>query len=229
MEHREDRVPAEPGGPSASQQLADVLLQVITEQNVFLAGHLKRVSELSRALAEVLGLPEPEIQRIWLAGRLHDIGMTAVPALMFQRLEPFDASNWALMRLSPLIGERIVSAAPALVSTAPLIRSSHEQIDGQGYPDRLAGENIPLGSRIIAVCDAFAAMTSPYWPRKGVAAALEELERCSGTQFDAAIVKAFCATTELHGISAAPQNRPSSTAETDRTRRSAPTDTPSEP
>jgi HD-GYP domain-containing protein (c-di-GMP phosphodiesterase class II) len=172
VEHREDRLRAEPAGPSASQQLADVLLQVITEQNVLLAGHLKRVSELAGALAEVLGLPEPEIRRIWLAGRLHDVGM-----MMFQKLEPFDASNWALMRLAPLIGERIVSAAPALASTAPLIRSSHEQVDGEGYPDQLVGGDIPLGSRIIAVCDAFAAMTSPYGPRRGVAAALEELER----------------------------------------------------
>lgn len=190
-----------------------MLLQVITEQNVLLAGHLKRVADLAGALAEVLGLSEPEIRRIWLAGRLHDVGMTAVPTLMFQKLEPADASNWALMRLAPLIGERIVSAAPALASTAPLIRSSHEQVDGEGYPDRLVGEDIPLGSRIIAVCDAFAAMTSPSGPRRSVAAALKELEHRSGTQFDATIVQALSATSSLHTLGAELENHDASTPE----------------
>jgi HD-GYP domain-containing protein (c-di-GMP phosphodiesterase class II) len=87
-----------------------------------------------------------------------------------------------------------VSAAPALTNTAELIRSSHERIDGQGYPDGLAGQDIPLGSRIIFVCDAFEAMTSDRLYRRGIDidAALEELKRHAGTQFDATVVKAFC-------------------------------------
>jgi two-component system cell cycle response regulator len=91
-----------------------------------------------------------------------------------------------------------VSAAPALASTATLIRSCHERIDGTGYPDGLAGEYIPLGSRIIAVCDAFDSMTSLNWRIIGTEAALEELGRHAGTQFDATIVKAFSQATWLH-------------------------------
>lgn len=95
------------------------------------------------------------------------------------------------MRRHTLIGERIVLAAPALAATAPLIRSSHEHVDGSGYPDRLQGEEIPLGARVIAVCDAFDAMVSyrPYRETRSVEAALEELRRCAGSQFDPAVVE----------------------------------------
>jgi HD-GYP domain-containing protein (c-di-GMP phosphodiesterase class II) len=99
----------------------------------------------------------------------------------------------AFIRRHTLIGERIVSAAPALGGAAPLIRSSHEAWDGGGYPDALAGIEIPLGSRIIAVCDAFDAMISnrPYATAKTIDEALTELRRCAGTQFDPSIVAVF--------------------------------------
>jgi two-component system, cell cycle response regulator len=98
------------------------------------------------------------------------------------------------MRRHTQIGERIVLAAPALANTGPLIRSSHERIDGHGYPDGLAGDDIPLGSRIIAVCDAYHAMTADraYRPGIGIDAALQELRRHAGTQFDTTVVEAFC-------------------------------------
>ena len=97
------------------------------------------------------------------------------------------------MRRHTLIGERIVAAAPALGSAARLVRSSHEAWDGSGYPDRLAGEAIPLGSRIIAVCDAFDAMISdrPYSKPKTAAEAMAELHRCAGSQFDPEIISIF--------------------------------------
>jgi HD-GYP domain-containing protein (c-di-GMP phosphodiesterase class II) len=97
------------------------------------------------------------------------------------------------MRRHTIIGERILLAAPALRSVARLVRSSHERWDGDGYPDGLAGEDIPLGARIVAVCDAFDAMTTnrPYRRRVGDPAALAELRRCAGTQFDPAVVEAF--------------------------------------
>jgi HD-GYP domain-containing protein (c-di-GMP phosphodiesterase class II) len=99
-----------------------------------------------------------------------------------------------------VIGERVLSAAPALVRAARLVRSTHERFDGRGYVDSLAGEDIPLGARIIAVCDAYDAMTSTRAYRSAMSAegALSELHRCSGTQFDPAVVDAFCAAiTEL--------------------------------
>jgi diguanylate cyclase (GGDEF)-like protein len=182
------------GRASTARQVTDVLLQVITEQNATLDEHIGRITESSGALAEALGQPESEVRRIRLAAKLHDVGKTAIPVSILDKPGPLDEQEWEYMRRHTLIGERIVAAAPALASAAPLIRSSHERIDGHGYPDGLAGENIPLGSRIIAVCDAYAAMTSEraYRAAIGADAALEELQLNAGTQFDTTVVEAFC-------------------------------------
>ena len=188
---------------SASRQVSDALLQVITEQNVFLDDHVERVSELAGEVAEALGQPAYEVLRVRLAARLHDVGKAAIPAAILEKPGPLDEHEWEFMRRHPLIGERIVLAAPALASTAALIRSSHERIDGQGYPDGLAGDDIPVGSRIIAVCDAFDAMTSDRLYRRSMSidAALEELKSKAGSQFDPAVVEAFCKATSLHHTS----------------------------
>ena len=113
---------------------------------------------------------------------LHDIGKLAVPDAILNKPGPLDEGEWAFMRRHTLVGERILAAAPALLDVARLVRSSHERYDGSGYPDGLVGESIPLGSRVIAVCDAWDAMTTdrPYrraMPRED---ALAELERCAG-------------------------------------------------
>jgi diguanylate cyclase (GGDEF)-like protein len=186
------------GRSSASRQVTDALLQVITEQNACLDEHVELTAKCSGALAEALGQPEREVRRIRLAAKLHDVGKTAIPASILDKPGPLDEREWEFLQRHPLIGERIVSAAPALADTATLIRSSHERVDGQGYPDGLAGQNIPLGSRIIAVCDAFHAMTSDRVYRRQISrdAALEELKRRAGTQFDTTVVDAFCKQME---------------------------------
>lgn len=178
---------------SASRQVTDALLQVITEQNDGLDEHVERVSELSGLVSEALGETEHEVWRVRMAGRLHDVGKTAIPAAILDKPGPLDEREWEFMHRHPLIGERIVMAAPVLASTAELIRSSHERIDGHGYPDGLVGAEIPLGARIIAVCDAFDAMTCDRSYRRAMSsdAALEELARNAGTQFDSAVVTAF--------------------------------------
>ena len=185
---------------SASRQVTDALLQVITEQNSYLDDHVERVSELSGALAKALGEPEHEVQRIRLAARLHDVGKTAIPAAILDKPGPLDGPETEFMRHHPVIGERIAMAAPALVPTAELIRSSHERVDGNGYPDELVGDDIPLGARIIAVCDAFDAMTSDRVYQRATRTedeALEELEQQAGAQFDPAIVEAFCSEIRI--------------------------------
>jgi diguanylate cyclase (GGDEF)-like protein len=187
---------------SASRQVTDALLQVITEQNAFLDEHVERVAELAGAVAEALGQSDHEVWRVRLAARLHDVGKTAIPAGILAKPGPLDEGEWEFMHRHPLIGERIVLAAPALAGTAPLIRSSHERVDGRGYPDGLVGDDIPLGARIIAVCDAFDAMTSerPYRAPMEVGAALEELRQHVNTQFDGTVVDAFCSAVALDSI-----------------------------
>ena len=144
----DDRMYANKAGRSStSRQVSDALLQVITEQNASLDEHVERVSEMAGRLAAALGEPEAEVERIRLAAKLHDIGKTAIPAAILDKPGPLDDREWAFIHRHPGIGARIVSAAPALASTAPLINSSHERVDGLGYPDGLKDENIPFGSR----------------------------------------------------------------------------------
>jgi diguanylate cyclase (GGDEF)-like protein len=189
---------------SASRQLTDVLLQVLSEQDKRLDAHAGHVAELAARVAAALGQPDHEVQRIRLAAQLHDIGATAIPGTVLNKPGPLDTQDWEFMHRHTLVGERIVLAAPALAHTAPLIRSSHERIDGSGYPDGLAGEQIPIGARIIAVCDAFDAMTSdrPYRAATTVEAALTELARCAGSQFDPAVVRVLSASAVRAGSQA---------------------------
>jgi putative nucleotidyltransferase with HDIG domain len=186
------------GRSSASRQLTDVLLRVLDEQSKDIDAHALKVAELAEAVARELGEPRHEVERIRLAATLHDIGKSAIPATILNRGGPLDEQEWDFVRQHPLIGERIVAAAPALAGTAALIRASHERLDGEGYPDGLAGDRIPLGARIISVCDAFEAMTStrPYREAVGDTEALAELRRCAGTQFDPVVVDALTKLVE---------------------------------
>ena len=129
------------------------------------------------------------------AAELHDVGKVAVPDGILSKPGPLDDAEWGFIRRHTLIGERIIAAAPALRQVASLVRSSHERWDGTGYPDQLAGGDIPLGSRIVAVADAYDAMTSDrvYRGRLSEGDAISELARCAGSQFDPDVIEAFCA------------------------------------
>ncbi|HET9102663.1 MAG TPA: diguanylate cyclase [Solirubrobacteraceae bacterium] len=183
------------GRKSAGRQSTDVLLRVLGERSIDLELHTSDVARLAKATARRLGLSSEELRLTTLAAELHDIGKTAIPDAILNKPGPLDEEEWAFMRRHTLIGERIISAAPSLAPAGELVRSSHERYDGTGYPDALRGDAIPLGSRVIAVCDAFSAMVSDRAYRSGmpVAQAITELRRCSGSQFHAEIVDAFCA------------------------------------
>jgi diguanylate cyclase (GGDEF)-like protein len=178
---------------SPGRQSAAVLLQVLSERDPGLGTHVHDVGELAANVGELLGLAPDELELVRQAGQLHDIGKTAIPDAILAKPGSLDASEWEFVRQHTVIGERIVSAAPALGPVAALVRSSHERWDGTGYPDGLAGAEIPLGARIVAVCDTFDAMLGgrPYRPARSVNAALAELRRFAGTQFDPAVVEAF--------------------------------------
>ena len=178
---------------SASNQSKDVLLRAVHERSPNLGAHGGEVAELAERTAKRLGLDIDTVRAVRQGAELHDIGKLAVPDAILNKPGPLDEEEWAFMRRHTLVGERILAAAPALADVAQLVRASHEHFDGSGYPDRLVGESIPLGSRVIAVCDAWDAMTTdrPYRRAMAHADALAELERCSGTQFDPAVVKVF--------------------------------------
>ena len=128
--------------------------------------------------------------------QLHDIGKLAVPDSILLKPGPLDASEWEVVRQHTLAGERIVGRVPGLDVVADAVRASHERWDGLGYPDGLAGHEIPLAARIVAVADAYAAMTTPDRPYReplSPAEAEDEVIRCAGTQFDPVVVEAFLA------------------------------------
>ena len=179
---------------SATQQTRDVLLQVLREREPDLRTHLDGVAQLARAVGQRLRVSWDELDELTRAAELHDVGKMAVPDAILQRAGPLDDIEWAIMKQHTIVGERMLRAAPALSWVGKMVRSSHEHWDGSGYPDGLAGEEIPLASRIIIVCDAFDAMTTSrrYAPGVGVEEAVAELRRCSGTQFDPRVVEAFC-------------------------------------
>jgi diguanylate cyclase (GGDEF)-like protein len=183
------------GRPSALSQSKDVLVKALSERHPTLEPHMCAVAGLADAVARRLGLPDAQVAEIRLAAELHDVGKVAVPERILDKPGPLDDQEWQFMRRHTLIGERIVGAAPALANVARIVRSSHERIDGGGYPDGLCGVQIPVAARIVFACDAFEAMTSdrPYSAATPVAGAVAELRRCSGSQFDPVVVDALCA------------------------------------
>jgi len=192
----DDRLYAHKGASrrtTVTRQTSDALLQVLRECQPSLNGHLDEVALLAQGLGNHLGLRPAAIDELTRAAQLHDIGKVAVPSDILGKEGPLDENEWRFMRQHTLAGDRILSAAPALGPVAGLVRASHERFDGTGYPDGLAGEAIPYAARIIAVCDAYHAMTAdrPYSAAREPAEAIEELRACAGGQFDPKVVEAF--------------------------------------
>jgi len=193
---------------SAKHQLRDVLLQAFEAREPALGEHHRSVAELAVQVARRLRLPNDQLDLIAAAAELHDVGKMAIPDSILEKPGPLDAEEWARMREHTVLGERILAAAPALRPVAALVRSSHERFDGFGYPDGLSGEQIPIGSRVVAVCDAYHAMTADRAYRRGMdpREAVARLRRAAGTQFDPRVVDAFIDVirTELPAAANAP-------------------------
>jgi diguanylate cyclase (GGDEF)-like protein len=175
---------------TAAAQTRDVLLATLAAHRHGPAGGVAGPAE---RVGVELGMSGVWLQDLAHAADLHDIGMVAVPESILAKPAPLTPEEWRFVQRHPVIGERILGAAPALAGVARLVRATHERHDGAGYPDRLAGEQIPLPARIIAVCVAYQAMRSerPYRSAAGHEEALAELARCAGAQFDPQVVEAF--------------------------------------
>ena len=179
-------------------QTREVLMRILREREPQLSEHGEGVARLAAEIGRALSLDSEELDVLVRAAELHDIGKIAIPAEILHRPGPLNEIEWDLIRKHTLIGERIIGAAPPLAPVAKVVRSAHERFDGAGYPDGLAGDEIPVPARIILICDAYDAITTdrPYRRARSREEALAELRGNAGTQFDPELVEAFCALRE---------------------------------
>lgn len=173
------------------------------------AEHLDAVGTLAYFLCTELHFDDSFTDRVVLAARLHDVGKERIAVDILRKPEALTPSEWRSMARHADHSATIVAGFSWLADLAPIVRAHHERIDGTGYPDRLVGSEIPLEARIIAVPDAFHAMTSirPYTALRGPSDALAELQRCSGTQFEPEVVQAFVAMIERRFATVEPRLR----------------------
>jgi diguanylate cyclase (GGDEF)-like protein len=180
---------------SAREQAHNVLRSMLREREPELHEHLTAVARLAAAVGNRLGMRGEQLDELVRAADLYDVGKSAIPDEILRKPGPLNDREWSFVHRHPIIGERILGAAPALGPVAALVRSSYERWDGSGYPDGLEGQAIPLGARVIRVCDAYCAITSEraHEPAIGEEEALARIRERAGADFDPAVVEAFLA------------------------------------
>jgi diguanylate cyclase (GGDEF)-like protein len=179
----------------AGCQASEVLLRTMRAKQPELDQHAGNVAELATRVGRRLGVTGEALDEVYRAAQLHDIGKVGIPDAILNKDGDLSDGEWEFIRNHTVLGERILHGAPALRPIARLVRASHERWDGTGYPDRLRGDEIPLGARIVSVCDAYEAMTTDrsYRPAVSPELACQELRHCAGGQFDPSVVDAFLA------------------------------------
>jgi HD-GYP domain-containing protein (c-di-GMP phosphodiesterase class II) len=193
-----------PWPPGSDDDAVARLLDLAEEAAPDVAAHMERTARLARRFVVAAELPDTLLQTVVRTAQLHDIGKLAIPPWVLEKPGPLSESERRLMRGHPVMGQKMVERKPALMAIGVLIRSTHERWDGNGYPDRLKGAATPLPSRIVAICDAFDAMTNArvYGQPRSYDQALAELRRGAGTQFDPGAVALFCDIFEEERIDA---------------------------
>lgn len=189
-------------GASWRSSILDSLESILRERTSETADHIVRVTELARSFAYALDMSDDEVGRLELLARLHDVGLIAVPSEILMKEGALDHSEWAVIKKHPEVGYRIARATSSETSSvADEILSHHERWDGTGYPNGLEGEGIPLLARILAIVDSFDVITHdrPYQKARPLPEAMEEIESCSGSQFDPYLVAVFLSMTKLGG------------------------------
>ncbi|MCK4910230.1 MAG: HD domain-containing protein, partial [Thermodesulfovibrionales bacterium] len=171
----------------------ETLAEIIEKRDSYTGGHTHRVRKYSLAIGRILGLPHSELNVLDLAAALHDIGKIAIRDGLLLKKGSLTGEEFNEMTKHTVYGVEIIAHIGRFKEIMPHVKSHHERLDGTGYPEKISGDDIPLLARIIAVADAFDAMTTnrPYGERRSKNVALEELNKCAGTQFDGKIVDAF--------------------------------------
>jgi putative nucleotidyltransferase with HDIG domain len=177
------------------------LAAALEAKDAYTNDHAIEIADLAGAVCEQLRIAPADARLIRLGALLHDIGKIGIPESILRKPGPLTPDEATVMQRHPQIGARILEPVPHFAELVPLVRASHERFDGNGYPDGLAADGIPLGSRVIGVCDAFHAMTEDRVYRKAMRhdEAVAEIERCSGTQFDPACVRALLEVVRAEG------------------------------
>ncbi|MDQ3822326.1 MAG: HD-GYP domain-containing protein, partial [Actinomycetota bacterium] len=181
---------------TAYRGTALLLGDVIEADDAYTGSHSRDVVDLVRRVSERLELSRDDLRTAELVALLHDVGKIRIPAEIIRKPGPLTPAERALIETHTIQGEQMLAKVGGLLAeVGRIVRSCHERWDGCGYPDRLAGEEIPLIARIVCCCDAFDAMTSdrPYRPARSAGDALDEIRACGGTQFDPAVVEALAA------------------------------------
>jgi diguanylate cyclase (GGDEF)-like protein len=193
----------------AAELITAVLHAALAQRHPDLGEHSDDVAGDVELLSRTIGLDEETIGLIIKAADLHDVGKLGIPDEIITKPGPLTDEEWEFMRQHTVMGEQIIAAAgPSLDRIGPLVRASHERWDGKGYPDGLTGEEIPLGARIITICDSFRAMLDQrvYKEAMSLDDALGELRRCAGSQFDPQLVEVFCRLVGEHSTHDALRN-----------------------
>jgi len=173
------------------------LTSAVDAKDPYTFGHSERVALLSRHLSQEVRLSEHDIEQVYMAGLLHDVGKIGVPESVLQKTGKLTAEEFDAMKKHPEIGARILQDVRQIKQIIPGVLHHHERYDGKGYPMGLAGEDIPLMGRIICLADSFDAMTSNRTYRRAlpIEVALAEIRRCAGTHFDPRLAEAFLRTS----------------------------------
>lgn len=185
------------------------LLVALETRDGYSGYHSRSVVDLALKTGRALGIPAEELADVENAALLHDVGKIGISDEILRKADKLTQGDWEQMRRHSEMGEQIIASMPSLAHLAPAVRAEHERWDGGGYPDGLRGEQIPLASRIVYVCDAYHAMISdrPYRAALAPSDALAELEAHAGTQFDPAVVAALVGAVRRNGN--APRSRAS--------------------
>jgi diguanylate cyclase (GGDEF)-like protein/putative nucleotidyltransferase with HDIG domain len=182
--------------PSAVVDTVTSLALAIDAKDHYTQGHSQKVSAYAVMIAQALNIGQAEVEEIRLAGLLHDIGKVGIPEVILNKSGPLDSEEWETMKTHTLLGAKILEPLEAMGRIRLMVRHHHEFYDGTGYPDRLVGDRIPFGARVIAIADAYDTITSErtYKKPRRPEEAFAELQRCSSTQFDPEIIRVFITT-----------------------------------